>query len=139
MCGVVDVRFAPRRSGTRIRAQRARKRMLRPVPPPPPAEPVAAGQGDLAEIVGVAEDGPCVVAVRGALAALGDLPLYQAEAAAALAMALILDSPGCVTTMPSACRQLLVLMDVLRKSAGTRKGGRLARVQEMSEHRAVRD
>ena len=114
--------------------------MLRPVPAPPPAEPVAAGQDDfVTEITGVAEDGPCVAAVREALGALGDLPLYQAEAAAALAMALILDSPGCVTTMPSACRQLLVLMDVLRKSAGTRKGGRLARVQEMSNYRTVRD
>ena len=73
-----------------------------------------------------------VAAVEAGLAALGDLTGYQALAAAAVAMGRILDSEGCVTTQPSAAKQLASLMAVLHRQAAPRPG-RLALVQQMSD------
>jgi hypothetical protein len=100
------------RAGQReyIAAQRARKRALWPVPALPPAEPSA---------------------VRAELATLGDLTGSQGLAAAAIAMARILDHPGAVTTQPAAARQLASLLDTLHKRAAPQRG-RLAAVQAMS-------
>jgi hypothetical protein len=118
------------RAGQReyIAAQRARKRALRPVPPPPPAEreTAAASSTAAAETVG-----PVVAAVQAELATLGSLVGRQGLAAAAVAMARILDHPGAVTTQPAAARQLMSLLDVLHREAAPRRG-RLAAVQKMS-------
>jgi hypothetical protein len=69
--------------------------------------------------------------VRADLESMGDLSGLQAFAAAAVAMARILDHPGAVTTQPAACRQLMSVMDALRKSVEPKRG-RLAAVQKMS-------
>jgi hypothetical protein len=84
---------------------------------------------------GDAADGPAVAAVRADLAALGDLTGCQALAAAAVAMARILDDRRLVTTQPSAAKQLASLMAVLHRQAAPRSG-RLALVQAMTDGRA---
>jgi hypothetical protein len=114
-----------------ISAQRACKRALSPVPAPVLAEPVsvAASSNVAAETVG-----PLVAAVRAELAALGDLTGRPGLAAAAVAMARILDHPGAVTTQPEAARQLMSLLDVLHREAAPKRG-RLAAVQAMTTGR----
>jgi hypothetical protein len=79
--------------------------------------------------------GPVVAAVQADLATLGDLTGYRALAAAAVAMARILDSDGNVPTMPAAAKQLASLLDTLRRAAAPRPG-RLALVQAMTDGRA---
>jgi hypothetical protein len=118
------------RAGQReyIRAQRARKRALRPVPAPPPAEPETAEATSTAAAETV---GPVVAAVRAELATLGSLVGRQGLAAAAVAMARILDHPGLGTTQPAAARQLASLLDVLHREAAPQRG-RLAVVQKMA-------
>jgi hypothetical protein len=100
-----------------MRGLRARKRVLRPVP----AVPTDAN----------ATPGPVVAAVQAELDGLGDLTGSQGLAAAAIAMARILDSDGNIPTWPSAARQLSSLLDTLHKSAAPKRG-RLAAVQKMS-------
>jgi hypothetical protein len=101
------------------REYRRRKRLLQPVVLAPVApEPVAAG--------------PVVAAVEADIGGLGELRGYRALAAAAVAMARILDSDGHVPTMPAAAKQLASLLDTLHREAGPRRG-RLAVVQEMSK------
>lgn len=107
------------------REYRRRKRVLQPVvltvDNPDGAEPVA---------------GPVVAAVQADIAGLGDLAAgYRALAAAAVAMARILDSDGNVPTMPAAAKQLASLLDTLRREAAPRRG-RLASVQAMTDGRA---
>jgi hypothetical protein len=106
----------------RKRALRARKRGLAPLPPLPAEEPADAPEPAA---------GPVVLAVTADLASLGDLTGWRALAAGALAMARILDDPRQVTTQPSAVRQLMSLMGVLRREAAPRPG-RLAAVQALS-------
>jgi len=69
--------------------------------------------------------------VEADIAGLGELRGYQWAAAAAVAMARILDDHRLATTALSAAKQLTALMDALHKSA-TPKRGRLAVVQEMT-------
>jgi hypothetical protein len=75
--------------------------------------------------------------VVGAVCAeLDGLPGAKARpglAAAAVAMAAILDNPQAISTQPSACRQLLVALDKLHAAGVSR--GRLATVQAMSMRR----
>lgn len=73
-----------------------------------------------------------VRAVELELASLGAHERRPGLAAACVSMAQILDRPGCVTTHPSAARQLSTILDELRQSADTRQG-RLAAVQKMTE------
>jgi hypothetical protein len=122
-------RCAVCREGVRLRVaeRRAAKRTLTPVPAPP------------AEDAGVPNEtpapndapGPVVAAVQAELATLGDLTGWQGLAAAAVAMAHILDHPGAVTTQPAACRQLMSLLDVLHKHADVPKR-RLEAVAKMA-------
>ena len=100
-----------------MRDLRARQRGLTPVPP---------GESPLA-----AAPGRVVAAVQADLETFGDLTGNQALAAGALAMARILDDPRQVTTQPSAVRQLVSLLEVLRRSVAPRPG-RLAVVQDMT-------
>jgi hypothetical protein len=103
-----------------MREHRARKRDLTPVP---------AGE---TPTVAETQAGPVVAAVQADLAALGDVTGYQGLAAAAIAMARILDSGGNVPTWPSAAKQLASLLAVLHRQAGPRPG-RLQLVQQMSD------
>jgi hypothetical protein len=98
-------RCAVCREGVRLRVaqRRAAKRTLTPVPVVAADEPLA-------------EPGPCVRAVRAELDGLG-VSGYEGEQAAAICMAHILDNPGAVTTQPSACRQLMSLLERLHKVA----------------------
>ena len=75
--------------------------------------------------------GPVVAAVCRDLDGLGDLTGWQYLAAAALAMARILDSGQNVPTWPAAVKQLMSVMATLHKEAEPRRG-RLAEVQAMS-------
>ena len=61
--------------------------------------------------------GPCVLAVRATLALMRLGDLWAVEAAAAEAMARILDDHRLATTAPSACRQLGAIMDKLHQVA----------------------
>jgi hypothetical protein len=117
-------RCAVCREGVRLRVaeRRAAKRTLTPVP----AVPVPAQDEPLAE------PGPCVRAVRAELDGLGDLTGWQGLAAAAVAMARILDHPGAVTTQPAACRQLMSLMETLHKVADVPRR-RLKSIEKMME------
>jgi hypothetical protein len=103
-----------------MRDLRARKRGLTPMPADETTPTVAEAAG------------PVVAAVRADIAALGDLTGNQALAAAAVAMARILDSDGNVPTMPSAAKQLASLLGLLHRQAATPRRSRLAVVQEMS-------
>jgi hypothetical protein len=114
-----------------MRELRARKRMLRPVPRSENYQPIESGQREDAAGSENSEPGPVVAAVRAELATLGDLTGWQGLAAAAVAMAHILDSPGAVTTQPAACRQLMSLLDVLHKHADVPRR-RLEAVTKMS-------
>jgi hypothetical protein len=100
-----------------MRELRARKRTLTPLPAGADGTPTVAV-------------GPVVAAVQADLASMGDLTGYQALAAAAVAMARILDSKGCVTTQPSAAKQLVSLLEVLHRRVAP-KPGRLRAVQDM--------
>jgi hypothetical protein len=115
-------RCAVCREGVRLRVaeRRAAKRTLTPLP----AVPVPAQDEPLPE------PGPCVRAVRAELDGLG-LSGYEGLAAAAICMAHILDNPGATATQPSACRQLMSLLDVLHKHADVPRR-RLEAVTKMS-------
>jgi hypothetical protein len=106
-----------------MRELRARHRGLTPVP----ADETTPTVADPA--------GPVVAAVQADIAALGDLTAYRSLAAAAVAMARILDSDGNVPTMPSAAKQLASLLEMLHRQATPRRS-RLAVVQAMTEDRA---
>jgi len=73
-----------------------------------------------------------VAAVHTELATLGDLTGHQALAAAAVALARILDSGQNVPTWPAAVKQLAALMATLHREAEPRRG-RLQAVQVMSK------
>jgi hypothetical protein len=119
-------RCAVCREGVRLRVaeRRAAKRTLTPLPMP-------AQVGEIQPPVRNLTPGPVVASVRAELATLGDLTGWQGLAAAAVAMAHILDSPGAVTTQPAACRQLMSLLDVLHKHADVPKR-RLEAVSKMA-------
>ncbi len=70
-------------------------------------------------------------AVHAELAALGDLRGHEVAAAAAVALAQILDSGRHVPTVPVAVKQLMPVMETLNREAAP-KPGRLARVQAMT-------
>jgi hypothetical protein len=105
------------------REYRRRKRVLQPVTLAPPVAPEQV------------EAGPVVAAVEADLAGLGDLGGYQWAAAAAVAMARILDSEGNVPTKPSAAKQLASLMNTLHREAAPRRG-RLQVIQQMTDRPA---
>jgi bacterioferritin-associated ferredoxin len=113
-----------------VAGRRAAKRGLAPVPVANATEAVADVRQDVATAQNCAV-GPCVAAVREVLAELPLPPGYEVEAAAAEAMARILDDHRLATTAPSACRQLAQVMDRLRKAAEPRRG-RLAAISKMS-------
>ena len=69
--------------------------------------------------------------MRADLAAFGDLTGWQGLAAAAVAMARILDDRRLATTQPSAAKQLASLLATLRANA-VPKRSRLAVVQQMT-------
>ena len=107
-------------AASKKRQQRARTRALQPVPP-------AVDNPDMPVAVG-----PVVAAVEADIAGLGDVAAgFRVLAAAAVAMARILDSGRNVPTWPAAAKQLGSLMDTLRREAAPRRG-RLAAVQAMS-------
>jgi hypothetical protein len=110
------------------RELRARKRGLTPVPSVPLAEP---GTAEMTSTVPAETAGPVVRAVEADIAGLGELRGYQCLAAAAVAMARILDDHRLATTAPSAAKQLASLLDVLHRAAPPKRG-RLAVVQKMS-------
>ena len=116
------------------RELRARKRGLRPVPDANASEAVADVRQDVAPEAN-ASPGPVVAAVRAELDALGDLTGWQGVAAAAVAMARILDHPNLATTQPSAAKVLASLLWTLRQNAVPRRG-RLAVVEAMTSGRA---
>ena len=94
----------------RVRAQRAERRGLTPVPAAPAEEPQVVVEPTTTQAQLVAEPGPCVAAVRADIARLGVRQSQPALCAAAEAMAAILDNRLWVTTQPSACRQLMNVM-----------------------------
>ena len=119
------------------RRRRAAKRGLTPVPAVTEADSPDFAQYcaklDTAPPVATAQNcavGPCVAAVRSTLAELNLGALWAADAAAAEAMAAILDDRRQVTTQPSAAGKLLTIMVGLRKAAEPRHG-RLAAVEAM--------
>jgi hypothetical protein len=73
-----------------------------------------------------------VAAVRADIAGLGELRGYQWAAAAAVAMARILDSGGNVPTWPSAAKQLASLLATLHQNAVPRRS-RLGVISKMVE------
>jgi len=109
-----------------MRGLRARKRGLTPVP-------LAETLADRPPSISAETSGPVVAAVRRDLERLGDLTGWEYLAAAAIAMARILDHPGAVTTQPAAAKQLMSLMDTLRENAAPKRG-KLAAIQAMSRH-----
>jgi hypothetical protein len=92
------------------RAQRARKRGLKPVPALPD-EPAAAA----------VPDGPVVAAVRADLAELSHIG-SRTLAAAAIVLARDLDNPGVATSHPALAKQLASLLDTLKREAAPRRG-----------------
>jgi hypothetical protein len=111
------------------RARRARRRGLEPQPAAlvvvEPLEP----DHDVVN-TSAARPGGVELAVQDELDGLGVNLGGRALAAAALAMARILDDRRLATTQPSAARQLERLMAVLRREAAPRRG-RLQVVQDM--------
>jgi hypothetical protein len=119
-CGPCRLHAAERK-----RALRARKRGLEPLPALPAEVPDASATGDTAP-----EPGPVVAAVQADILTMGDLTGWQWAAAAAVAMARILDDPRQVPTQPSAVRQLMSLLAALRREV-TPRPARLRAVQDM--------
>ncbi len=113
--------------------QRNRYRRERglPVGPPDPPKLNAVESRPISSL-----DGSVVVAVRdelGAAPAAGERP---GLAAAALALAAILDDPQHVPTQPAAARQLAAILGTLSKP--TQRRGKLAVVKSMTNQRTTR-
>jgi hypothetical protein len=112
-----------------MRELRARKRGLTPVPSVPLADTVQ--RVEQFQTVPAETAGPVVRAVEADIAGLGELRGYQSLAAAAIAMARILDDHRLATTAPSAAKQLASLLETLHRAAPPKRG-RLAVVQKMA-------
>jgi hypothetical protein len=85
-----------------------------------------------AETATVAEvSGPVVSAVQREVELLGVARSHPGLCAVAMAMGAILDRPACVTTQPSAARQLMAVLETLHRVAQPRRG-RLAAITTMS-------
>lgn len=108
-----------------MREHRARKRGLTPVPTEP-MDTVVGGDGQKQ-----LERGRCELALLADIERLGVRESQPALCAAAEQMCRILDDRRQVTTQPSACGKLLVIMSALHKEAAPRRG-RLAVIQQMS-------
>ena len=124
------------RDGVRVHVaeRRAERRGLRPVPDvpvPDGTETVADVRQDAAPVPD-GTPGPCVRAVRLQTARMGVREAQPVLCAVAECMAAILDDRRQVTTMPSACRQLMSVMAELHKGMDTRQS-RLRVVQKMME------
>jgi hypothetical protein len=107
--------------------QRNRYRRQRglPIDPPDPFKPTVAASRQIAS-----HDGSVVAAVRGELGAAPAAAERPGLAAAALALAAILDDPQHVAVQPAAARQLVTILGTFSKR--TQRRGKLAVVKSMT-------
>ena len=77
------------------------------------------------------QPGPAEAAVLEELASLTSAETRKGAAAAALAMARLLDNPVALAQQPAAAAKLTTILEDLRKGSA-RKRGRLASVQAMT-------
>ena len=96
----------------------------------------AAGSATVTALPGatggpVRQPGPAEAAVLEELASLTSAETLKGAAAAALAMARLLDNPVALAQQPAAAAKLTTILEDLRKGSA-RKRGRLASVQAMT-------
>jgi hypothetical protein len=86
----------------------------------------------VAQIQEPSSPGPVELATEVELAGLVAAESQPALAAAALAMARVLDHPRAHSSKPAAAKQLVMVLDVLHKGAARRPRGGLAAVRQMT-------
>lgn len=77
--------------------------------------------------------GQVELAVMAELEGLAAAAVQPALAAAAMALGRLLDHPRVLSPKPAAVKQLVMVLDVLRKASAQRRGGGLELVRQMTD------